>query len=1176
MTNRHLTRPPTEILRARLKVLMDNVNNMYQSGSQVLESDISTAYHDALSLFFESLDNSITSISVDIKQGTPADPLIYNVFTNAFMRDMEALFLEITALDKLTTSSFNSILAEQEQVLQISRRISNKLGDYLLYADPSLGGGFFFGDSFNSAERIEVGTPLLEGNECFLGQDEGVILLPLDDTPERPTVKSFIINKLSNGTAGNNLQIDTISKTEMAAIGDGEPNTWYEYEKVTTFESSTPLIFDFTIALEEISIINHIHINPINFGTPTPVKIIKLETSKDGLEYISIKDEVPIKDFVAEDKEDVFSLSPATSKFAGQGFYSFLPRKMQFVHVVLEQHTPYSIQTNNGLRLRYAIGIRDINILGRKFKPDGSIISTPFSSNIEIKKVSLWASENPTEASQLADIIHSISENDGATWRPVQPQGRSSFDLPEVINFNNIASGSVTTDSPVDTLRHKVTMKRNTDVFDGDIILKQEKISQVDIVSAPSGGDFTIQTTQSPVEETLILLAPFYGSYSCPAPRYGSNIVGKSAPMDLDFMDFNVDVPSIDTLRFDLPLLDIENLEEHLRVLVNGEQIEFVDKDAESLGANSYTSYSPVDENSKVYFLNKGGRELQFGHVDNSTDPPTKYGFLPPAGAKIQVCLDGDNPRLELTDKGYVLNLTSSSDGFKENMSIVSIDNLTEEEALDTSISIPPGHDRIKVYPRIKNKFVGDIKNDKNLNYPLPIGKPSSYKTAGKLEDISIESSLNHGLYTKPIESYIGALPPVFRAELATWTIEEYDLDGALITGASKQFTEPQTFFNGRMELLNPSTWTPNENAYSFDPVTGIVYLGSNAPADRQTVFKCKVLDYTTVPEDGWEYYRSQVYERISPNKIVLDPKYAITHKKTKSIGETDVPLSPTIKSVSLAPETTKSHDWFKQRLVKGTVIFKSGLFPAGIEPTEVPFIDGNLELQSVVQVEDELVAASSGSGEHSFVLQKIDSTNEILSSPGFAPVRSLTDPSTPDSQFVTLKSATDTLDNPGDWKYVVSTSGVVTVTVLQSGGLNQHYASYRYTADDPGIDAAGQYSIDYSTGNIYFAEKISLSGVINYEVSQYSAFYNIAELVSSGNIEEINTEERSITLKSAYGMQFLKLSSALKARPSFLKIMYEFYKTSTESLRDLEPYFSPICKDVAFRAVTADVLEEL
>ena len=899
MTNKHLTRPPVDVLRARLKVLLESVNAVYQNKTHVLEEDITSAYSQALDIFIKSLDSSITNVVSDIKKGFPADPLNYNILTNAFARDLEALFLEVGALDKIVTSSFNSITSEREQVLQISKRISNKLGDYLLYADPNLGGGFFFGDSFNSTERIEVGTSLLEGDECFLGQDEGVILLPLDGQPDRPKIKSYIVNESSNGTEGNNFQLDVVGKDELVAIGDNEPNTWFEYEKVTSYESDIPLILDLTIALDEISVINHIHINPINFGTPTPIKISKLETSKDGNEYVSIKDEIPLKDFVSEEEDDVFELSPATSKFAGQGFYSFLPRKAQYIHVVFIQDTPYAINTSNGIRLRYAIGIRDINILGRKFKPDGSIISTPFSLSQDIRKVAMWASENPTEASELANVYHSISEDDGATWRPLQPQSRSGFDIPEVINFNNISEGSIETDSEVNTLRHKVTMNRDPEAFEGDVVVKQEKVTQVDVVNAPIGGDFSITTSQPLIEDTLRVLLPFYGSFSSPTSRYGSSVAGQSAVMDLDFLEFSVDVPAIDSLRFPLPYKGIKNLQEHIRVLVNGEQIEFVDKDNDSLGitagVDSETSYDEVDENSKVYFLNKGGKELQFGYIDSTG---TQRGFLPPSGARIQVCLDGDNPRLELTDAGYVLNLAAPSDGFKENVSIVALGNLTEAEATDHIIELPAGKNIIKVHPSVRTKFTGVSKYGKDLDYTSVVGRTevSDPQPVDK-EDQNIEIATDHGDYYD-VTSTEGIIPPVFITDFDSWNIEEYDFEGNLVT-TGNQFTNKRAFINGNAELRTYSDgqWYRDYNAYSFDPYTGNVYTGAPPPTNRKTIFKCKMLKSTVVPADGWEYYRSSVHKRINTSKIVLDPKYVKTHKMSVTVNPdtssvvTEVPI---------------------------------------------------------------------------------------------------------------------------------------------------------------------------------------------------------------------------------------------------------------------------------------------
>ena len=1177
MSNKHTSQPPTEMMRARLKVLLEHVNYLYTSKESVLEEDIVNAYNDAISIFMRSLDGSIVGTVAKILKGAPADPSHYNILTNSIAKDLEATYLEAGTLDRLITSSFNSIIAEREQVIQVSRRVSDKLGTYLLYADPALGGGYFFGDSFNSPENIEVGSSLVDVDECFLGQNEGVILLPLDGDPDKPRIKSYIINKPSNGTSGNDQELGVVGKKDIEAIGDSEPNTWYEYERVTAYESNSSLVFDLTIVLDEISVINHIHINPINFGTPTPVNIVKLETSKDGLEYVSVKDEVPIKDFVSEEEDNTFELSPATAKFAGQGLYSFLPRKTQYVHIVLEQYTPYAINTSNGSRLRYAIGIRDIDILGRKFKPKGAIVSTPFTIGEEARKVALWASENPIEASALADITHSISENDGAVWRPLQPQQRSSFNTPEVIDFNTIAEGAIQTDSPVEVLRHKISMTRNTDAFSGNITLKEERLTQVDVLNVPTGGDFSFATSQQPISETVRVILPFYGSYSCPTVRYGSAIVGASTPMDLDFLEFNIDVPPTDTLRFKLPFSGIENLPEHIRVFVNGEQIEYSPKDETAMDT-SITSYSAVDEDSKVYFLNKGGREIQFGFVDSNGD---RRGFLPLGGARVQVCLDGDNPRLELTDAGYVLLLSANSDGFKENVDVVSMDSLSEEEAMDHSIELSPGKDKSTVTKPIK------ILGRRTAKYTKPedfgrVGKSTSldatnlniFDGASKMTETGVQSVLS--------ESKDGSLPPVFLPSSSTWKIVEYDLTTGYPITSGEQFSDKQTFIDGRQELISESggVWSANTSAYSFDPYSGTVYLGSLPSSSSKTMFYCKILQATQVPVDSWDYYKTSIHGRIDTQKIVIDPKYVVTNKRTTDVDGTSTPF----KSIQLLGSQTIGHDWFKQRLVKGTIVIDPDIFPAGTKATETSFIDGDIELHSIVQMEDEAISftfvSTAAAGDlYSFDLGSIDATKTLNGIPGFASVREIDNPNTTASIFTDYIATTPLI--VGNWTYSVdSITGVCTIQIRVNTGTDMttlpHTVSYKYNVVDPGVDMSGLYSVDYETGTIHFAENMVNAGTIQFEVSAYTAFYNIAEVIDEKDITEIDEEGRKITISTALGMKFLKLTTAMKARPSFAKIVYDYYKTSSESLEDLEPYFSPICKDIAFKAVTVSTLEEL
>lgn len=1249
MTNKHLTVPPSDVALSRLKVLLESVNDMYHSGEMVLESNIVSSFHEALNLFYESLDGSIVGSVMKIYKGAPADPTMYNIFTTALKKDIEAVFSEVAALDRMVASSFNSIISEHKQAVNISKKVSNKLGDYLLYADPSLGAGYFFGDSFSTTDRTELNTDLVDTDQCYISPEEGVVLLPLDGSPDIPIVSSVTINQQSNGESGSNYQLDVFGHEDIEVISDNEPNTWFEYEKVTTSESNQPLLLDIIIALEEISVINHININPINFGTPTPIKIIKIETSKNGTNFTSIKDEVPLRDFVSEEEKEEFELSPATSKFSGQGFYSFLPRKAQYIHLVFEQHTPYTIETNNGPRLRYAIGIRDINILGRKFLEEGALVSTPFTSTSEIRKVSLWASENPVEESLLADLKHFISYNDGASWLGIQPQKRTGTDVDEIVNFNNISNNAIETETPVSTLRHKISMKRNKDSFNGDVAIKQERLKGMDIVSIPTGGQLDISLTERPIKKSVNILFPFMGSFSCPRPRYGASIRGQSTLMDLDFVEFIVDQPGEriresdekreGSIRFKLPFKGIPNLEERIRVFVNGEQIEYSPKTTSAF-TNSPTSYTSINSDSKIYFLNKKGTELQFGYTDISTN--NQYGYIPSGGSKIKVCLDGDNPFLRLTNRGYVLNLVAPSDGQKESVSIIAVTNMSDTEGSPHTIEIPPGVEKykadpdteavpdenltqeeqaatraaIKVAPAVTkttNKIIGAVttpikssgempntgnisnKNKKSgtsvsvISLSEPNKKALDYMVdhVGDIIDITMESEVDHenedafrydGSFF--VDTYDGMFPPLYIDSdngLDHFDIIEYDLNGDPVASGTETFTNKVAFIDGDTELRNPSSWTKQDSYYTFDHYTGTVYLGSAPAADRRTVLVCTKRDLKIIEPMFWRFDRNQVTGKANTQKIILDPRVVFTMKRieefTYSAG------SPNIRKISLVTGNEPHHDWTNISIVRGTVIPSIELFASNAKPIEIKFVDGESEFSNNVKINDEAMTFTSiGSNLYTYQLSKVDIPSEktLIGTPTFAPIRNTTSASAPTNRFNLIPNiTTDTPDADGEW--IVSSTGLITVYLSPTLTSSESYVvSYNINNADPGIDINGMYSVDYNTGIIHFASPPPADGQVEFEVSAYSAFYNVAESVSLGDIDEINEDAKTITFNPAFGIKFLKQNTALAARPQVLKVLYEHYKKETESLEDLEPYFSPICKDLAFRSVTVDLLEEL
>lgn len=1150
--NKDLTRSLNEFYRARLGVLLKIINKTTDTRGMLLESELISLYHNGINTFYDSLNKSITGTAIKILPGTPPDPSEYNRITRYIEQDLISLYNEIAVLDRFISSNFNSVSVKYNEILQKSKQIASKVGDYLLYADPSLGAGFFFADNFNTLDKVEVNSSLIEEENCFIDSQEGVVLLPLDGDPERPKIKSIIINDTSNGTPGNNHQEGVYGHKSIETVGDNKPNTWFEYEIVSTREIKNPLVLDLTFVLDEVSVINHINIHPIFFGTSSPLEIQTIETSKDGEEYLSIKDEIPIKDFVSQEEEDIFSVSPASSNYSGLAGFSFLARKAKFIHIVFKQSSSYPIETINGPRLRYAIGLRDINILSRKFKSTGSLVSNPFSTSTEVKKVSMWASENPSQASSLADLTHYVSHDNGGSWASIQPQERTGNLIPEVINYNTIATKSINTEEEVLSLRHKIAMARIPDSFKGDYVVKEEEIQTLDVVNIPNPTNPEVTLKEKPIPQSVTAIIPYLGSFSCPRARYGSDVLDESAPMDLDFVEFRVDSPGTITttddnsqsqeegiLVYKLPYKNIPDLSEKIRVFVNGTQIEYRPKDDYLFDNPSL--FPPMDNTisytSRVYFLNKGGTELQFGYKQDKGGYVRQRGFVPAAGSKIEVCLDGDNPSLELTEDGYKLNLLTASDGNKETINIITLKTLEEESAAQYEVEVPVGVS----------------------SYQLPIMK---------------ENSIGELLTREGEESKDSFKIPLFLEGASYIEIKEFDGDGNLITGSNRRYYTPVDYINGRSELEN-IFGDSYVNQYSFDAATGTLHLGGKTLDDRKVIFVCYKIEAERISPDYWDFDINESTGAINPQNIILEPSQVYTTKQVKTYTKTS-----SHKTIQLIENNTNSHNWYNQRLVKGTVKPALSLFANNVSPVEVNYIDGTTEFSNITEVEKEPIVfteTSAGSGIYSFTLSKTDTIHELLGTPVFAPVRSIDSATTPTNIFTGGEVSSTATKTTGQWsRSVDSTTGIMTIYVAASSTPGSHTVSYKVNNLDTGVDHNGLYSVDYYHGVIYFSSPIAGSGNIDYEVSLYSAFYNIGEVLSSSKIEQINTEEKTIKFNHSFAMKFIKQDKISDSRPQVLKILYNYDKTIKESLADLEPYFSPICKHIGIRAVTSDVLEEL
>ena len=483
----------------------------------------------ALSLFYKDI-SSPTFDPKTILPGDQPNPEDYNENLQEILDDLTIIFKELENVESLVLENFNYFVSESNRLNRKMKSVASKLGDFILFSTNASKDLIFYTDSFNNLDRVDLNSALLNSTQAEVSQAEGIVTLPVERSPESliKIEEEPVINDNSNGAPGNNFEVGAPINNDLLDMLDNNPDTWFEYERVITArqDNGTPLVLDITLNLGEPKLINFIRVNPNNFGTRTQIEIETIETSTDGTTFINIKDEVPIPGFQAVDEPNIFTLAPATSKFSGQGLYSFTPRTAKYIHIVFTQSTPYVINTLNGDRLRYAIGIRDIEVQAVRYKDEGTFISQPFNSTDEIRKILLTTGQNPTEESELVSITHEISPDNGITWHEIRPKEFTGIsdevnEVPEILDFNSGLDGSIATDAPVNSIRYRATLKRNTEAFqEGASNLKQRTRFTTELHQVPSTSPFNIELENPPVKGTVCLVDPHFGSRGIDDLRY--------------------------------------------------------------------------------------------------------------------------------------------------------------------------------------------------------------------------------------------------------------------------------------------------------------------------------------------------------------------------------------------------------------------------------------------------------------------------------------------------------------------------------------------------------------------------------------------------------------------------------------------------------------------------------
>jgi hypothetical protein len=628
MINKYLVSSQSEVLQQKLKSLLGQLSiNSSTNNLQTQEVLLQEAMA-VLKTFYSSPEKSIFK-SIPVQSMSLPDGTFYNNLWNNILADLTVLFSSLENIETIAVDAFNTVQADIDRVINRLKKVSSLVGDYALFTE-NIRDAFYFSDSFNDLSKIDIGSIFLANQECSIDQDQGIVILPID-TSQNPVLSSDItvtINSASNGTAGNNQELGVPVNSNSNSILDNNPDTWFEYEKVlsSTDTNTNPLILDMSFTLKTPSIINSIRINPNNFGTKTIIEIKDISTSEDGLIYTSIKDDIPISNFLTIDEPNIFLLAPSTSKYAGQGFYTFNPRTVKYIHFVFSQSESYPITTGSGIKQRYAIGLRDIELLAYIYLSQGDLISQSFTLTDEIKKVSISTTQTPIQNNELVSIDYSISPDEGQTWFPIQQTGINGISgqqssIPEILNFNSVDEKAINTNSPVTSLKVKLSLSRNDTNFDNNTNFLSEKGKQSisELYTISNSSPYSFELNNIPIQDTLKVIDPAFGSKGIPEAPYlvsGTETLGGT------------------TTSFFLPLSGIKQpiskatlvggtyvrqntaSDSWIYCMVGGERWLHAVQPLTSYSANYST-----DTQYKLFTFNPSNGQLSFGNGNNTVSP---------------------------------------------------------------------------------------------------------------------------------------------------------------------------------------------------------------------------------------------------------------------------------------------------------------------------------------------------------------------------------------------------------------------------------------------------------------------------------------------------------------------------------------------------------------------------
>lgn len=451
--------------------------------------------------FLAESDKSLAELDFTPREIRPGDWPLVDPYNHNFIeskRVVEMIFRWLKGLGDSELALHNFLLSQYLGLKTQIQRLAGTVADLELFQKDTAAGVRVYGDTFTTADKTNT-TGKRDWPVANLDLQLGAVTLPLGATVYQPQVSTVKLNPFSNGVPGNNQQLNVAaSYNDMTVLTDGRLDTWFEYEVVSTGLSSKPLVLDFTITFVKETLLNRLRLYLNNLGSTTWPRLHDVQVSLDGKNFLSLKAEIE----AAFPSPSPFEVEPIATKTGGLMLFLFQPRRVRHLRLIFQQTGYYFINTTNGQRYRYAIGIREIIASGITYQKVGEYISQPYLFPYQVQRAMLEAEERVAPSSEICKIQHYLSPDQGETWQELQSVNGLDATLSKVLSFE---------DQNITSLTYRAVLSRQEGA-EAERALSQSVVEAADFLSFPTSPPYALALNQVPEADSLSLSLPYAGS----------------------------------------------------------------------------------------------------------------------------------------------------------------------------------------------------------------------------------------------------------------------------------------------------------------------------------------------------------------------------------------------------------------------------------------------------------------------------------------------------------------------------------------------------------------------------------------------------------------------------------------------------------------------------------------